>query len=141
MQETNRLSNRYVEGVKAFISMARGHVDGLNRIKCPCRSCTNQYYKHINEVEDDLFLKGIYLNYTQWIFHGEEDLFFRNIHAEHNDENSSAKDIDEVEGMLDDIYMKTFSDANIGESSTTPGSTNNDGKPHEMVDSMSHSGS
>ena len=41
MQETNRLGNRYYEGVKAFISNARGYADGYDRIKCPCRSCTN----------------------------------------------------------------------------------------------------
>ena len=125
MQETNRLGNRYYEGVKAFISNARGYAVGYDRIKCPCRSCTNRYYKHIEEVEDDLFLKGIDLNYTQWIFHGE-DPFLQNVHTEHNDDNASVEDIDEVEEMLDDIYMGTFPDANIGESSTTPNPTNND---------------
>ena len=48
------------------------------------------------------------------------------MHAEHNDDNASVEDIDEVEEMLHDIYMGTFPDANIGESSTTVDSTNND---------------
>jgi hypothetical protein len=76
-------------------------------------------------VEDDLFLKGIDLNYTQWIFHGE-DPFLQNVHTEHNDDNANVEDIDKVEEMLDDIYMGTFPDANIGESSTTSDPTNND---------------
>jgi hypothetical protein len=87
MQESNRFGNRYIEGVNEFISMARSHVDGLDRIKCPCHSCLNRYYKPIDKVRDDLFLKGIYLNYTQWIFHGEEDPFLQNVHVEHDDEN------------------------------------------------------
>ena len=65
MHETNRLGNRYAEGVKEFISMARNHADGRNRIKCPCHSCTNRYYKHIDDVEDNLFLTEIDLSYTQ----------------------------------------------------------------------------
>ena len=32
MQESNRFGNRYVEGVNEFISIARSHVDGLDRI-------------------------------------------------------------------------------------------------------------
>ena len=97
MQESNRFGNRYIEGVNEFISMARSHVDGLDRIKCPCGSCLNWYYKPIDKVRDDLFLKGIDLNYTQWIFHGEEDPFLQNVHVEHDDENASAEDIDEIE--------------------------------------------
>jgi hypothetical protein len=44
--------------------MTRGHVDGLNRIKCPCRKCENCYYKPIDEMENDLFFNGINMNYT-----------------------------------------------------------------------------
>ena len=58
-------------------------------------------------MEDDLFFKGIDLNYIQWIFH-EEDPFLWNVHAEHNDDNASVEDIDEVEEMLHDIYMGHF---------------------------------
>ena len=72
MQESNRFGNRYIEGVNEFISIACSHVDGLDRIKCPCRSCLNRYYKPIDKVRDDLFLKGIDLNYNQWIFHGKK---------------------------------------------------------------------
>ena len=38
MHETNRLGNRYAEGVKEFISMARNHANGRNRIKCQCQT-------------------------------------------------------------------------------------------------------
>ena len=72
MQESNRFGNRYIEGVNEFISIACSHVDELDRIKCPCRSCLNRYYKPIDKVRDDLFLKGIDLNYNQWIFHGKK---------------------------------------------------------------------
>jgi hypothetical protein len=48
------------------------------------------------------------------------------VHAELNNENVSAEDIDEVEEMLYDIYMGPFLDANIGKLFTTLGPTNND---------------
>jgi hypothetical protein len=128
MKETHRFGEKYSKGVEQFIRMARGHVDELNRIKCPCRKCENHYYKPIDMVKDDLFLNGIDMNYTQWVFHGEEDPFRINEHANHNDDNVSS-DIDEVEQMLNDIDMETFPGANAGESSTTPGPTTNDYEP------------
>jgi hypothetical protein len=97
MQETHRFGEKYSNGVEQFIRMARGHVDGLNRIKCPCRKCANRYYKPIDKVEDDLFINGIDMYYTKWVFHGEEDPFRVNEHANHRDDNASAKNIDEVE--------------------------------------------
>jgi hypothetical protein len=64
MQETNRFGEKYSKGVEQFVSMARGHVDGLNRIRCPCHKCVNHYYKPKDEMENDLFINGIDLNYT-----------------------------------------------------------------------------
>ena len=64
MQESNRFGNQYIERVNEFISMPHSHVDGLHRIKCPCRCYLNRYYKPIEKVRDDLFFKGIDLNYT-----------------------------------------------------------------------------
>jgi hypothetical protein len=56
--------------------MARGHVDELNRIKCPCRKCENCYYKPIDEVENDLYINRIdHMNCTQWIFMGKKIRF------------------------------------------------------------------
>ena len=55
-------------------------------------------------MESHLFFNRIDLDYIEWIFHGEEDLFFKYVQLEHNDDNSQAEDIDEVEEMLDDIY-------------------------------------
>jgi hypothetical protein len=129
MQETHRFGEKYSKGVEQFIRMARGHVDELNRIKCPCCKCENRYYKPIDMVEDDLFINEIDMNYTQWVFNGEEDPFRINEHVNHNDDNASSEDIDEVEQMLNDIGMGTFPGANAGESSTTPGPTTNDYEP------------
>ena len=128
MHEIDRTSTRYSEGVKQFINMACGHADQVGRIKCLCRKCTNRYYHHINAVETHLIVNRFYLNYTEWIFHGEEDPFFKHVQVEHNDDNSQAEDIDDIREMLDDIYRGTFPDANIGESSTSPGPSNNDYK-------------
>ncbi|KAK9986017.1 hypothetical protein SO802_030968 [Lithocarpus litseifolius] len=128
MHETDRTRTRYSEGVKQFINMARGDADRVGRIKCPCHKCTNRYYHHINAVETHLIVNRFDLNYTEWIFHGEEDLFFKHVQAEHNDDNSQAEDIDDVGEMLDDIYKGTFPDSNIGESPTSPGPSNNDYK-------------
>jgi hypothetical protein len=52
--------------------------------------------------------------------------FHTNLHADHDDENASAEDIDDVEEMLHDIRIGRFLDGNTGESSTTLGPTTND---------------
>jgi hypothetical protein len=125
MQETHRFGEKHSKGVEQFVSMAHGHVDGLNMIRCPCRKCENHYYKPIGEMEDDLFINRIYMNYTLWVFHGEEYLFRTHLHADHDDENASAKDIDFVEEILNDIHMERFLDCNTSESSSTPSPTTN----------------
>jgi hypothetical protein len=125
MRETHRFGEKYSKGVEQFISMACDRVDGLSRIRCPRCECENHYYKPIHEMEDDLFINGIDMNYTWWVFHGEEDMFHTNLHANHGDENTSVEDIDEVKEMLNDICMGIFSDGNTGESSTTPSPTTN----------------
>ena len=96
MHETDRTSKRYSEGVKQFINMAHGHADRVGRIKCPCRECINRYYQHIDTVKTHLIVNRFDLNYTKWIFHVEEDQFFKHVQAEHNDDNSQAEDIDDV---------------------------------------------
>ncbi|XP_042944837.1 uncharacterized protein LOC122278720 [Carya illinoinensis] len=115
MHLTNRFSTTYVEGVNQFISIARDHADKLGRIRCPCVKCKNGYYRIINVVEDHLFIKGIDKNYTQWIFHGEDEIW----NESQVNENDGLENVDDIEEMLDDIYMGTFMDTNIGESSTS----------------------
>ena len=50
----------------------------------------------------------------------------KNVHTQHNNQNANVEDTNEVEKMLDYIYMRTFSNANMGESSTTSNPTSND---------------
>ena len=47
MQASNRFGNRYIEGVNEFISMARSHVDGLDRIKCSLSKRDQQWARNL----------------------------------------------------------------------------------------------
>ncbi|GLT52919.1 hypothetical protein SLA2020_262280 [Shorea laevis] len=136
MQETSRISERYRKGVEDFMIMAVSSVDGRGRTRCPCRKCVNRYFEHIFVVESHLHANGIDLNYTRWIFHGEEDPFSINVTAEHTDNNASVDDIDEVEELLGDIRRGTFPDANIDDSSTTHGPTTNDYEQRTSFDRL-----
>lgn len=96
-------------------------------MSCSCRDCTNRYYLHIDLVERHLYLNGIDLTYTQWIFHGGADPCRVNVTANlHTDTNSRIEEIDEVEELLGNVCMGTLLNANIGESSTTQGPTTDD---------------
>ena len=38
---TDRFGKEYTEGVKQFIELASNHIDGMDRIRCPCKKCNN----------------------------------------------------------------------------------------------------
>ncbi|KAF5475566.1 hypothetical protein F2P56_007362 [Juglans regia] len=85
--------------------MARNHCEGSDRIRCPCRICCNNLFLPIFEVESHLFIKGINPNYTQWIFHGEEETL--PIIDDGTDPGVGVEDnyIDDMDRMLDDIRL------------------------------------
>ncbi|KAF5481743.1 hypothetical protein F2P56_002373 [Juglans regia] len=112
MNLTDRLrSPAYADGVNAFLTLARNHSQGSDRIWCPCRSCCTNLFLPIRIVETHLFLKGINPNYTHWIFHGEEETWRFN----DDDDDSNTADyadvyIDDMNHMLDDIRASTSFD-------------------------------
>ncbi|KAF5477449.1 hypothetical protein F2P56_004089 [Juglans regia] len=111
MNLTDRLrSPAYAEGVNTFLTLARNHSWGIEQIRCPCRECHNMFFLPIFEVESHLFIKGINLNYTHWIFHGEEET--RSFNDDDNDSVADYADeyIDDMYHMLDDIRSCTFID-------------------------------
>lgn len=69
-----RGSVEYNEGLRAFINHA-SIIAGFNgRIKCPCRDCSNKYWKLPAEVEDHIGDVGMWPNYVNapWKEHGEK---------------------------------------------------------------------
>ncbi|XP_042942758.1 uncharacterized protein LOC122307433 [Carya illinoinensis] len=111
MNLPNRLrSPAYAEGVNTFLNLARNHSRGSDRIRCPCRACCNTLFLPIFDVETHLFMKGINPNYTQWIFHGEEETQSFNDDDDDSVADSSNEYIDDMDHMLDDIRAGTFVD-------------------------------
>ncbi|XP_042975467.1 uncharacterized protein LOC122306950 [Carya illinoinensis] len=111
MNEPDRLlSPAYSEGVKNFLTQAQIHASGRNRIRCPCRTCLNNLWLPIFEVETHLFMKGINPNYTQC--------------GDISNEVIPEDDyIDDMQQMLDDMRAGTFVDVpqeNIGSSIRPP---------------------
>ncbi|XP_041025345.1 uncharacterized protein LOC121265733 [Juglans microcarpa x Juglans regia] len=105
------VSLAYVEGVKYFLTEARNHTSGRDRIRCPCRACLNNLWLPIFEVETHLFIKGINPNYTQWIFHGEDETTLYVSDGDIDDDIIEEDDyIDDMQHMLDDIWSGTFVD-------------------------------
>ncbi|XP_035551056.1 uncharacterized protein LOC118349653 [Juglans regia] len=101
----------YAEGVKYFLTQARNHASGRDHIRCPCRACLNNLWLPIFEVETHLSIKGINPDYTQWIFHGEEETTLYVSNDEEYDDIIQGDDyIDDMQHMLDDIRAGTFVD-------------------------------
>ncbi|XP_042960740.1 uncharacterized protein LOC122295688 [Carya illinoinensis] len=119
MNEADRLLLPiYAEGVKNFLTQARRHACGRDRIRCPCHTCLNNLWLPTNEVESYLFIKGINLNYTEWIFHGEEETTLNVSDDDVGDDVLPEDDyIDDMQHMLDDIRSGTF--VHVPEDNTT----------------------
>jgi hypothetical protein len=69
----SRVSREYADGVENFIRFALDHNGNRQTLFCPCVDCANVEKLRVSEVKDHLFRNGIDVNYTRWIWHGEED--------------------------------------------------------------------
>ena len=66
MKLRHRWCKEYVNGVKEFIEFVKNHMGQDNIIWYPCLKCMNAYYKHLDEVEDDLYINGIHTMDISW---------------------------------------------------------------------------
>ncbi|XP_042950337.1 uncharacterized protein LOC122282453 [Carya illinoinensis] len=101
-------SHEYAEGVNHFLSMAQSNAPASDAIRCPCRICRNNFFQPFDVVRDHLFLRGIDISYTQWIFHGEDDPFHANRSDDEDDGDDFGEYVDDVDEMLDDIRVGSF---------------------------------
>ncbi|KAF4360508.1 hypothetical protein G4B88_003391 [Cannabis sativa] len=70
----NKLSDEYGAGVVAFLERAKNFVDETGLVKCPCNKCVNIQLQTINVIEHHLFNNGFLQSYTNWYWHGEEEI-------------------------------------------------------------------
>ncbi|KAF5443124.1 hypothetical protein F2P56_035712 [Juglans regia] len=121
MNLTDRLrSPAYADGANTFLTPAQNHSQGSNRIRCPCRSCCNNLFLPILIVETHLFIKGINPNYTQWVFHGEEETRSFNDDGDDSVTDYAHEYIDDMDHMLDDIRASTFVDVRQDHGNPSP---------------------
>lgn len=69
-------SDEYKNGVSSFIQYAiKWGIKG-DKIYCPCSKCFNMKLENPEDVHLHLLHYGIMSNYSQWIFHGEQNIIF-----------------------------------------------------------------
>ncbi|XP_035547475.1 uncharacterized protein LOC109010280 [Juglans regia] len=129
MRIINRFrSAEYREGVYQFITMAHVHAT-TNNIRCPCRTCHNNFFHPIDLVERHLFTIGIDENYTEWIFHGEEESWDANEFDDDVNEVQRDEYVDDMDEMLDDIRLGSFPNVEPIEPGTSEGPTYEEPRP------------
>ncbi|XP_062093595.1 uncharacterized protein LOC133799612 [Humulus lupulus] len=103
----NRLSTKFINGLKNFITLSRDHLNDENKIRCPCVMCMNLYFHDLETIERHIFVKGFYTHYVKWVHHGE------NI-VDESDGEDDANDFDDLEDVddLDDVDDAEESDNN-----------------------------
>ena len=70
----NKLSQKYIHGLRNFISLSRNHLNNENKIRCPCVVCLNLYFHDLETIEHHLRVKGFSTHYIDWVFHGEDTM-------------------------------------------------------------------
>ncbi|KAK9162792.1 hypothetical protein Syun_003694 [Stephania yunnanensis] len=111
MQLRNIYWPEYIKGIRDFITIARGVLDKASRTRCPCRSCNNRYYEHIDIVEKLLKKNGMDKNYPQWVHHGENYTTMNNDHAFESD-SDDEEEVDGVEDLLEYMNVDFPEEAN-----------------------------
>ena len=98
-----RTSEEYENGVEEFIEFARRNVTTKNWMYyCPCVNCLNGTRRDIADIRDHLICDGINLQYTKWIWHGEE------VTPSASYENEVEVDNDGMERMIHNVEVKSF---------------------------------
>ncbi|XP_062086475.1 uncharacterized protein LOC133792583 [Humulus lupulus] len=88
INNSNKFSDEYVAGAFAFVERAQQFVDTRGLVKCPCNKCINIELQTIGVLESHLFENGFLRSYTNWYWHGEEEIIPTNrvVHQCHEDE-------------------------------------------------------
>jgi len=93
-----RLSHPYIEGVNAFINIARAVVDLSGNISYPCIHCVNCYQQVLHTVHIHLLHRGIMQSYINWYNHRESRILNENIHDNEMSDDDHMDDIDALVG-------------------------------------------
>ncbi|XXG72497.1 hypothetical protein AAC387_Pa07g1576 [Persea americana] len=88
----SRVSIAYEEGVKRFLDFSFANAISRDMIKCPCKNCSNVYYRSRDEAFEHLICDGFEKSYARcvWIFHGEKFALDEDVPDE----------VDDMHGML-----------------------------------------
>ena len=81
MDEKDRWSTKYREGLAQFLEIAKNHIDSRGLIRCPCRKCKNVLFQTWPVMENHLAYKNmIDPYYRNWVRHGEALDMRQNLH-------------------------------------------------------------
>lgn len=90
----NRRSDDYINGVENFLKFVfSNRPPGTTEILCPCKNCSNRYYKDRATVKEHCIVLGFEKWYKNWTFHGED---YVNLQGTQNEsaENDNLHDMD-----------------------------------------------
>ena len=123
--EADRLkSAKYSDGVQDFMSVAHSYADSRGMIRCPCKRCKNVLFKHVDKMEDHLYIIGFDQSYTHWVFHRESISEVSNrvvtLKPEPRSEDFGGNINDDMRDMLEDFEAGAEVDENTGENILGP---------------------
>jgi hypothetical protein len=99
----SRVSPAYLEGVERFLDYAFSNTVN-RRIPCPCTKCVNRSYQTRDVVSTHLVVKGILVNYVEWVYHGEEYIPREQVNQQEVPTvDSSEGEGADMQGLIEDV--------------------------------------
>ncbi|XP_023772644.2 uncharacterized protein LOC111921298 [Lactuca sativa] len=106
----NRMSSKYLEGLKNFMKIAEKHVNSKCKVRCPCKTCVNSYQQVLPTVYAHLHDIGFLETYTMWIYHGEKHVGSSNLSY-----NSTPRTNTPTSNEMSDVIYDVMAEQNTNE--------------------------
>lgn len=90
IHETNRVSQRFKDGVIQFLDVARNSLNSNGETLCPCRKCANILIQTLPAIQAHICTYGFISTYIIWNKHGE----LNHVAVEYSDSSSESEGIE-----------------------------------------------
>ncbi|KAM3397800.1 hypothetical protein P3S68_001313 [Capsicum galapagoense] len=110
---TNRVNQRYRDGVDSFLNWAFSQSGVSTIIRCPCKECRNTVFKLRIDVQLHLLNKGFWVSYKVWEYHGEvlDRVKISNVAGSEEVEDDGIEEDDIIEMVHDACGYTNMQDA------------------------------
>ncbi|KAJ0920707.1 putative Transposase-associated domain-containing protein [Helianthus annuus] len=111
LENPNRRSTEYLEGLNSFINRCKEHTDSRGYVRCACAKCENTLVIPFTTMKHHMNVWGICRDYKEWTYHGESLI----PEVEVVDDVAPTNDTDMAAVIEDVMYERMEEDTDLNE--------------------------